>query len=57
MRTKKDEAKLAYELWETLVRLESILWDKYDKEFMEVMDLQITEPIDNNTDHEDDVPF
>ena len=57
MRTKKEEAKLALELWTTLNRLESILWDKYDKEFMEVMDLEITEPTDNHTDHEDDVPF
>lgn len=57
MRTKKEEVKLAFELWATLARLESILWDKYDKEFMEMMDLEITETTDNNTDHENDFPF
>lgn len=57
MRTKKEEAKLAFELWATLARLESILWDKYDKEFMEMMDLEMTETTDNYADHEDGFPF
>jgi len=57
MRTRKEEAKLAFELCATLARLESVLWDKYDKEFMQMMDLQMTETADKYIDHEDDFPF
>ncbi len=42
MKTKKEEAKLAFELWSTLTRLESILWQNYEKDFLNMVDLEIT---------------
>ncbi len=57
MKAKKEEAKLAFELWSTLTRLESILWQNYEKDFLNMVDLEITEPTDNYIDHEEDFPF
>jgi hypothetical protein len=37
MKTKKEEAQLALELCNKIAQLESILWTKYDKEFIELI--------------------
>jgi hypothetical protein len=37
MKTKKEEAQLALELCNKIAQLESILWAKYDKEFIELI--------------------
>ncbi len=37
MTPKKKDARLDYELWNRICRLESILWDNYDKEFIDLI--------------------
>lgn len=61
MEKKNQEAQLAYELWEKMAQLESKLWDKYNKEFIDiVMDQQCELMMDNDCiddTHENDIPF
>jgi len=37
MKTRKEEAQLALELCNKIAQLESLLWAKYDKEFIELI--------------------
>ena len=50
MKTKKEEAQLAFELWERMAQLESILWNRYDKEFLDmIMDEEDKTMMDNSS--------
>ena len=34
---KIQEAQIAFKLWENIAQLETILWDRYYKEFLQLM--------------------
>lgn len=58
MKTKKKEAQLALELCDKIAQLESILWAKYDKEFIELILGQDNESMENNIIDDPDIyPF
>ena len=51
-----QEARSAFKLWQRLAEIESILWDRYYNEFM---DLMIDNPSQSSLEHEqnDPIPF
>ena len=34
---KSQESQIAFKLWENIVQLETILWDRYYKEFLQLI--------------------
>ncbi len=49
-----QQARCAFKLWEKLAEIESILWDLYYNEFM---DLMIDNPLQSSSEHEQNDPF
>ena len=48
--SKIQEAQIAFKLWENIAQLETILWDRYYKEFMQLLiDTDKTEALKQNT--------
>lgn len=55
---KKEEAKLAFDIWKTIVHLDSMLWTQYFNEFRDLMlDQENTENTDIGNEIIDDSPF
>jgi hypothetical protein len=47
---KIQEAQIAFKVWENIAELETILWDRYYKEFLQLMiDQDKAEPLIQNT--------
>jgi hypothetical protein len=58
MPTRKEEARLAFELWNKICQLESVLWAIYDKEFMALIMAEEDSKSENPLLHgEDSFPF
>jgi hypothetical protein len=57
MKNTNDEARMAFQLWEMMEDLGSVLWQIYSKQFMDIMDEVDTEKIGNDMDDADPFPF
>jgi hypothetical protein len=57
MKTKKQEAQLALELCNKIAQLESLLWDRYHKEFIELILPEDNKSMGTTIKHDPDYPF
>ena len=48
-----QQARCAFKLWEKLAEIESILWDLYNNEFMDLID----NSLQSSSEHEQNDPF